>query len=201
MGEKVIRTVQSSDRVTAPWGCKEIGRLASTERGKLVAVALTFWTTGNSADGFYFRQGNCHVSFLNGAPAGSRVAFPTGRMKAEHFLKLVKHFVFRVKSSNEGPVLFLIMENHDSHLSIAALDYCKEDGVTVVSFPPHCRHQLQLLTGISVGHQWPMSIVHVTHGSQTMAIHDALSIINRRLNFLAASADIKAGFLVTVIFP
>jgi hypothetical protein len=34
-----------------------------------------------------------------------------------------------------------------------------------------------------------------------MAIHDVPSVINRRLNFAAASADIKAEFLVTVIFP
>ena len=34
-----------------------------------------------------------------------------------------------------------------------------------------------------------------------MAIHDVPSIINRRLNFAAAYADIKAGFLVTVMFP
>jgi hypothetical protein len=82
--EKFIRTVQTSDRVIALRGCKEMGREVSAERGKLVAVALTFSTTGNSADGFHFPQGNCRVDFLNGAPAGSRVAFPTGRMKEGH---------------------------------------------------------------------------------------------------------------------
>ena len=45
-----------------------------------------------------------------------QVALPTGRMKAEHFLKLLKHFVFHVKPSNEGPVLFLLLEDHSSHL-------------------------------------------------------------------------------------
>jgi hypothetical protein len=62
-----------------------MGRLVSAERGKLVAVALAFSATGNGADGFHFPQGNCRVDFLNGAPADSQVAFPTGRMKAEHF--------------------------------------------------------------------------------------------------------------------
>jgi hypothetical protein len=50
-----------------------------------------------------------------------------------------------------------------------------------------------------------MSIVHVTHGianhpGETMAIHDVPIIINGRFNFAAASADLKAGFMVTVIF-
>jgi hypothetical protein len=39
------------------------------------------------------------------------------------------------------------------------------------------------------------------HPGETMAIHDVPSIINGRLNFAAASADIKAGLLVAVIFP
>ena len=40
-------------------------------------------------------------------PAGGQVAFLAGRMKAEHFLKLVKHFASHVKPANEGPVLVL----------------------------------------------------------------------------------------------
>ena len=109
MDEKVVITVQTSDGITAHRGCKEIGRLVSAERGRLVAIALAFSTTGNSASGFHFPQGYCRIAFLNGAPADSRVAFPAGRMKAGHFLKLVKRFVFHVKPSNEGPALFLLL--------------------------------------------------------------------------------------------
>lgn len=121
-------------------------------------------------------------------------------------MKLVKHFVFHVKPSDEGPVLFLLLDDHDSHLSVAALDYCKEDGVTILSFPPHCSHKLQPLDRNVRG---PL-ITYVNRAcdtwiakdpGETMAIHDVPSIINRRLNFAAASADIKAGFLVTLIFP
>jgi len=137
-------------------------------------------------------------------PAGSQVAFPAGRMKAEHFLKLVKHFAFYVKPSIEGPVLVLL-EDHSSHLSIAASVHCKEDGVTVLSFTPHCSHKLQPLYRNVCG---PLKTYVnracdtwiAKHPGEAMAIYDVPSIINRRLNFAAASTDIKAGFLVTVNF-
>jgi hypothetical protein len=50
----------------------------------------------------------------------------------------------RAKPSKEWPA-FLLLDNHDSHLSIEALDFYKQNGVTVFSFPPHCSHKLQPL--------------------------------------------------------
>jgi hypothetical protein len=106
-----------------------------------------------------------------------------------------------VKPSSEGPVLVLL-EDHNSHLSIAAPYYYKEDGVTVLSFPSHCSHKLQLLYRNACG---PV-ITYVNracdtwianHPGEKMSIHCVPSIMNRRLNSAAASADIKAGFLLT----
>ena len=39
----------------------------------------------------------------------------------------------------------MLLDNHDSHLSIEALDYFKENGVSVCSFPPYCSHKLKPL--------------------------------------------------------
>jgi hypothetical protein len=71
-----------------------------------------------------------------------------------------------VKPSKERPVVLL--DSHDLHLLVAALDFCKEKGVTVVFFPPHCSHKLQPLDRSVCGPLKPMSIVHVTHGSQSI---------------------------------
>jgi hypothetical protein len=76
--------------------------------------------------------------------------------------------------------------------------------LTVLFFPPHFSHKLQPLDRNVCG---PL-ITYVNracdtwianHPGETMAIHNIPIIINRRLNFAAASTDIKAGFLVTVI--
>ena len=47
-------------------------------------------------------------------------------------------------SLRKRPVV-LLLDNHDPRLSIAALDYRKQNGVTVLSFSQHCSHKLQLL--------------------------------------------------------
>ena len=140
-----ITTVQTPDTVVARSGCKQVGRLVSAERGKLVTLVLAVSAAGNIVPPFFiFARANFRAHFLNGVSAGSHGdANPTGWMKAEHFLNFVKHFVYHVKPSKEPVVLLL--DNHDSHLSILALDYYKQNGVTVLSFPPHCSHKLKPL--------------------------------------------------------
>ncbi|KAJ8887693.1 hypothetical protein PR048_013911 [Dryococelus australis] len=49
-----------------------------------------------------------------------------------------------VKPSKESPVL-LIVDNHSFHISLAAVNSCREDGTAMVSLPPHCSHKLQPL--------------------------------------------------------
>ncbi|KAF2879455.1 hypothetical protein ILUMI_26716 [Ignelater luminosus] len=44
----------------------------------------------------------------------------------------------------EKPVL-LTLDNHESHFSIPALNFCKSNGVVLLSFLPHTSHKLQLL--------------------------------------------------------
>ncbi|KAG1696941.1 hypothetical protein GQR58_006140 [Nymphon striatum] len=39
----------------------------------------------------------------------------------------------------------LLMDNHESHLSLEVMDMARENGLTIVTFPPHCSHRLQPL--------------------------------------------------------
>ena len=68
----------------------------------------------------------------------------SGWMEPETFLLFMKHFVKTVKVNIEHPVL-LLLDNPYSHLAIDVLDYCKDNGVVLLSFPPHCSHKLQPL--------------------------------------------------------
>ncbi len=65
-------------------------------------------------------------------------------IKEEHFLDFLKHFVRFAKYSKDFPVLVLV-DNHSSHLCCEALDYAKQNGISILSFPPYCTHKLQLL--------------------------------------------------------
>jgi hypothetical protein len=49
-----------------------------------------------------------------------------------------------VKCSKSNPVL-LFLDNHSSHLDYQAVSVAKENGIILLTFPPHCSHALQPL--------------------------------------------------------
>lgn len=59
-------------------------------------------------------------------------------------IHFVKHFVEHAKCSKEKPCL-LLLDNHCPHLSIDGLNFAKENGIIMLSFPPHFSHRLQPL--------------------------------------------------------
>lgn len=139
-------------------------------------------------------------------PLGSvGAANPSGWMKSEHFLDWSKHFVRHVRPTKEKPVL-LLLDNHESHLSIVALDYLKENGVTVLSFPPHTSHKLQPLDRSVYG---PLKKYVNTacdawitnYPGTTMTIYDIPSIVKTALPSAITPKNITAGFNCTGIFP
>ena len=82
---------------------------------------------------------------LKDAPSESlNLAYPSSWMTNDLFADAIKHFVkfMKVSKSNPGVVL---MDNHISHLSIDAIDMIKENGLRLLTFPPHCSHKLQPL--------------------------------------------------------
>ncbi|KAJ8963119.1 hypothetical protein NQ318_018584 [Aromia moschata] len=82
-------------------------------------------------------------SFVIGCPSGSDGdANSSGWMVEKNFVKFVRHFINFSRCSKERSVLMLL-DNHDSHLSIEALDLLKDNGVVGVSFPPHRSNKLQ----------------------------------------------------------
>ena len=65
-------------------------------------------------------------------------------MTSDIFEKVLHHFHENVRSSVEKKVL-LIFDNHESHISIPALNFCKENGIVLSILPPHTSNKLQPL--------------------------------------------------------
>ena len=62
-------------------------------------------------------------------------------MTLQNFLCSLQHFQKEVKPSKEGPVL-LLFDNHESHTSIEVVSLCKDNGIHLLTFPPHCSHSI-----------------------------------------------------------
>ncbi|XP_026225179.1 uncharacterized protein LOC113168374 isoform X3 [Anabas testudineus] len=115
------------------------------------------------------------------------------------------HLVVHTKCSTERPGL-LLLDNHSSHLSVDGLNYAKECGIVMLSFPPHCSHRLQPLDVAVCG---PFK-KHINTASsawmfnnlgKTMTIHKIPRIVAAAFPLAVNMANIQAGFLSSGIYP
>ena len=72
------------------------------------------------------------------------LAYPSGWITGDLFAETLGYFIKFMKISKSNPGL-LLMDNHISHLLIEAIDMAKENGLCLLTFPPHCSHKLQPL--------------------------------------------------------
>ena len=94
---------------------------------------------------FVFSRSRYHDHFVRDGPTGCIGAGnKSGCMQQEQFLIFLKHFTHNTEVTVNCKVLLLI-DNHNSHRSVAAVDFCKQNGIILLSFPPHCSHKLQPL--------------------------------------------------------
>ncbi|KAL3999369.1 nuclear receptor co-repressor 2 [Sarotherodon galilaeus] len=114
-------------------------------------------------------------------------------MKDTHFVDFLQHFNEHTKCSKEKPCL-LFLDNHESHLSIDELNYAKENGIIMLSFPPHCSHRLQPLD--STCDAWMRN-----NPGKTMSIYDIPGIVAIAYPLAATPLNIQAGFRVAGIQP
>ncbi|XP_025836076.1 uncharacterized protein LOC112906347 [Agrilus planipennis] len=139
--ETGLSTVHKPKKIVATKGVKQIGKMTPGERGELVtACCATNAMRGYIPPFLIFPRKNWQDRMLNGAPAGTNASvFPSGWMTAENFIKFLQHFKKYTKCSVECPML-IIMDNHDSHISIESLNFAKENGISLSTIPPHTSH-------------------------------------------------------------
>ena len=199
--ETVVSTVQKPNKVVALKGVKQVGSITSSERGQMITIC----SAGNAAGNFVpptlvFPRKKFKNHFIRDGPNGYMgAATSSGWMEPETFLLFMKHFVKIVKVNIEHPVL-LLLENHCSHLAIVVLDYCKDNGVVLLSFPPHCSHKLQPLDRTVFG---PLKKIWGPEQQTWMRNNPGktMTIFDLPWPQSAVSGKIIKGFEVTGIYP
>ena len=48
-----------------------------------------------------------------------------------------------MKEKATGKIWVLLMDGHSSHYTADLLEYCLENNIEILSYPPHCTHALQ----------------------------------------------------------
>ncbi|XP_054709205.1 uncharacterized protein LOC129218910 [Uloborus diversus] len=205
--ETGVQTVQRPGKVIAEKGVRQVAKATSAERGQTVTIATAVKAIGNALPPlFIFPRVFFKDYFIKEGPQGCiGTADPFGWMTGSSFLTFIRHFHSHVKSTLHQPYL-LLLDNHDSHLSIQVLNFCKDNGIILLSFPPHTSHRLQLLDVSVYGpfKRYYFAAVDnwlVSNPGKTVTIYDIPNLVNCAFLNAMTPNNIVAGFKASGIVP
>lgn len=205
--ETGITTVQTPENVIATRGERQVAAVTSAERGTLVTMCNAVNACGTAVPPFYiFPRVNFRDTFLkNGPPGCAGTAQSTGWMTEKTFQEWFNHFLKHVNCSSNSPIL-LLLDNHETHLSIEFIDIAKERGVVLVTIPPHTSHKLQPLD-ISVYGPFKrlfnreMDAWLVSHPGKTVSIYELAEISGKAWIKASMPHNVISGFGAAGVYP
>lgn len=207
LDETGISTAHTPVRIITAKGTKQVGSMTSAERGLNITIIASINGIGNSVPPmFIFPRVFFKEHMLKGAPVGSvGTANSSGWSNANIFIEYLKHFIQHTQASIENKVL-LILDNHESHISLEALNLAKSSGIHMLTFPPHTSHKLQPLDRAVFGpfkkyyntacNEWLL-----TNCGKPMSIYDVAECVGKAYPQAFTPRNIYSGFSVSGIFP
>ncbi|XP_050506271.1 uncharacterized protein LOC126884395 [Diabrotica virgifera virgifera] len=100
---------------------------------------------------FIFPRVHYKDHMTNGGPPGCiGAANPSGWSSAKIFLQFLEHIISYTKPTQGKPIL-IVMDNHDTHISIDVIDKAKNSGVVLLTIHPHTSHKMQPLDPVVFG--------------------------------------------------
>lgn len=205
--ETGISTVHKPPRVLAPKNIRQLGKLTSAERGVNNTMIACINAIGNSVPPLIiFPRVYYKDNMLKGAPPGSiGAANKSGWSTEETFRMWLQHFINFVKPSQAHPIL-LTMDNHETHISIAIINMAKENGIILLTLPPHTSDNLQPLDRCVFGpfktqynkaaDRWMLN-----HPGKPISIYDVAEIIGEAYPISFTPSNIIKSFEVSGICP
>nr|CAI5865938.1 unnamed protein product [Callosobruchus analis] len=146
-------------------------------------------------------KGKRQVGALSSAERGSLVTVVT--CISQWF---EKQFLPNVKPSKNDPVV-LVLDGHYSHTrNLELLEVARENGVHIVSLPPHCTHKMQpldkaLMSPLKTYYAQAIETWLRQHSGRVITHYQVGKLIGEAYNQAATVATAANGFRVTGLFP
>ena len=163
--------------------------------------------TGNALPpAFVFPRVHFKAHMLKGAPTGILgLSCSSGWMNSDVFPEVLKHFIGPMAVSKQNPGL-LILDNHSSHIGLEVINVAQKNGLTILTFPPHCSHKMQPLDVCVLG---PFKRFYnkfadawmTSHQGQLITIYDVAELAGAAFNKAFCMKNIISAFKSTGIFP
>lgn len=193
LDETGLSTVMSPPKVAE--GKKQVAHISSQERGELV----TFIGIINAAEStvppvFMHPRVRNPEEYLGDEYLTSAITLDNRNAwtTSELFPKIIEHFS---KCSTENKVL-LLLDNHESHISVDAIKLCREKGIVLLSFRPHTTHIIQPLDVAVFG---PFKSYLATAHHDWMLSNPAKVVTIRHLARMAKLANEQASTIKNII--
>lgn len=208
LDETSTTTVPSKPtRVIAEKGAKEVSQMVSAERGVLVTTCCIIAANGSFIPpAMVFPRKNFKPWMLKGAPPGTLgLANPSGWMTKEKFCEVMRHFVEKTSASKANPAL-LILDNAEIHFSIECIDIAKENGVIMLTLPPHSSHKLQPLdkavfSSFKRFYSEALNNKMMSSPGHPLTIYEVAECVGYAFDRSFTAKNIRSGFSATGIFP
>jgi len=143
MDESGLTTVQKPGKIMAPKDARQVGKVTSGERGSLVTFVCACNAAGIFLPPMYiFPRKRMVDSLMKDAPTQAvGYASPSGWTDSDLFVKWLEHFVKFTNTSCDNPHL-IVLDGHHSHKTLGAVEVCRENGIELLTLPPHSTHKL-----------------------------------------------------------
>lgn len=207
MDESGVSTVHKLPKVIAAKGCKQVGGITSGERGTNITIIGCINALGNSVPPvLIFPRVHLKNPMLNGAPPGTYgTCHPSGWSTGEKFIEFMDHFIKHVKPSKDKKVL-LLLDNHESHITIEAINKARNNGILMLTLPPHTSHKLQPLDRCVFGpfkkhYNVACSNWMLNNPGKPISVYDIAFIIGQAYPAAFNPSNIQSGFRVSGLWP
>ena len=146
--ETGFTTVSKPGKVVCMTGARQVRKVSSSERGKNITALCCMSAAGAFIPPlFVFPRKRMPDALMNGSPAGALGVVNdrgSGYIDSITFMTWLKHFATIAGCSKDDQHI-LLLDGHESHKTLEAIDFTREHGIVLLTFPPHCTHRLQPL--------------------------------------------------------
>ncbi|XP_030767155.1 uncharacterized protein LOC115890931 [Sitophilus oryzae] len=205
--ETGISRVYKPHRVLVEKGRKQVGAITSGERGQTTTVVRCMSAAGYFVPPmFIFKRERMNVALEKNGPVDAIYrCSKSGWITEDLFLEWLKHFAQYVNVSTVDLVL-VILENHTTHSSLKSYKFCRENGIVLVSLPPHTSHRLQPLdvtffSSLKTAYSKECDLHMKTHHYSKIEVTDIAELFAKAYNRITSKEKGLNGFKNTGIFP
>ena len=207
LDETGITSVPKPGKILALTGRKQVGRIASGEKGRTVTVVAAISASGQFIPPcmIFPRKRMSDRLLADAVPGTIGYVSGNGWIDSSLFVLYLDHFVQYTHASKENKVL-LIVDNHISHKSIEAIEKANEKGIVLLTLPPHTSSKLQPLDhsvfrSLKINYSHECAKWMTNHHGKKITEYDMAAILKPAFLKSMTPSNIISGFQSTGIYP